>query len=113
MDISLDTFPQTGGTTTCESLWMGVPVVARVGDAVFERMSYSILNNAGLGDLVGRTTDEYVDIAVRLAADPARIGELRRTLRDRLGSSPLRDARAFSADWHAMVERAMADPVRK
>jgi predicted O-linked N-acetylglucosamine transferase (SPINDLY family) len=113
MDISLDTFPQTGGTTTCESLWMGVPVVARVGDAVFERMSYSILNNAGLGDLVGRTTEAYVDIAVRLASDPARIGELRRTLRDRLGSSPLRDARAFSADWHAMVERAMADPVRK
>ena len=113
MDISLDTFPQTGGTTTCESLWMGVPVVARVGDAVFERMSYSILNNAGLGDLVGRTTDEYVDIAVRLAADPARIGDLRRTLRDRLAASPLRDARGFSADWHAMVERAMAEPVRK
>ena len=92
---------------------MGVPVVARVGDAVFERMSYSILNNAGLGDLVGRTTDEYVDIAVRLAADPARIGELRHTLRDRLAASPLRDARGFSADWHAMVERVMADPVRK
>ena len=62
---------------------------------------------------MGRTTEAYVDIAVRLASDPARIGELRRTLRDRLGSSPLRDARAFSADWHAMVERAMADPVRK
>ncbi|MCA6302765.1 MAG: hypothetical protein IM629_12555, partial [Phenylobacterium sp.] len=113
MDISLDTFPQTGGTTTCESLWMGVPVVGRVGDAVFERMSYSILNNAGLGDLVGKTTDEYVDIAVRLASDPARIGELRRTLRDRLGASPLRDARGFATDWYAMVERAMADPVRK
>jgi predicted O-linked N-acetylglucosamine transferase (SPINDLY family) len=66
-----------------------------------------VINNAGLGDLVGRTTDEYVDIAVRLAADPARIGELRRTLRDRLSASPLRDARGFSADWHAMVERAM------
>jgi predicted O-linked N-acetylglucosamine transferase (SPINDLY family) len=113
MDISLDSFPQTGGTTTCESLWMGVPVVARVGDAVFERMSYSILNNVGLGDLVGKTTDEFVDIAVRLASDPARIGELRRTLRERLAASPLRDARGFSTDWYAMVERAMADPVRK
>jgi hypothetical protein len=50
---------------------------------------------------------------VRLASDPARIGELRRTLRDRLGASPLRDARGFSTDWYAMVERAMAEPVRK
>jgi protein O-GlcNAc transferase len=82
MDISLDTFPQTGGTTTCESLWMGVPVVTKVGPAVFERLSYSVLNNAGLGEFCARTTDEYVDIAVALAGQPERIGELRRGMRD-------------------------------
>ncbi|MEJ0069233.1 MAG: tetratricopeptide repeat protein [Pseudomonadota bacterium] len=51
IDISLDTAPHTGGTTTCETLWMGVPTVTLVGPAFFERLSYSNLSNAGLGDL--------------------------------------------------------------
>jgi hypothetical protein len=55
----------------------------------------------------------FADEPPASAADPARIGDLRRTLRDRLAASPLRDARGFSTDWHAMVERAMAEPVRK
>ena len=111
MDISLDAFPQTGGTTTCEALWMGVPVVAKRGPAVFERLSYSVLMNAGLGDLCAETTEEYVDIALKLAADPARIGELRRGMRARLRASPLGDTKQFAADYFAMIEKAVKGEV--
>lgn len=109
IDISLDTFPQTGGTTTCESLWMGVPVIARVGDAVFERLSYSVLTNVGLGDLCATTTEDYVDIAVKLAGDPARIGELRRSMRERLKASPLGQQKQFADDYYAAIETAVKD----
>ena len=69
VDISLDTFPLTGGTTTTEALWMGVPVVSLIGEAFFERLSASILANCGLGDLATEDRDEFVRIAVALAAD--------------------------------------------
>lgn len=111
MDISLDAFPQTGGTTTCESLWMGVPVVAKVGEAVFERLSYSVLMNVGLGDLCGRSTEEYIEIALKLGADHARIGELRRGMRQRLKASPLGDTRQFAADYYEMISKAVAGEV--
>ena len=107
MDISLDAFPQTGGTTTCEALWMGVPVVAKRGPAVFERLSYSVLMNAGLGDLCAETTEDYVAIALKLAADPERIGELRRGMRARLRASPLGDTQQFAADYFATIEKAV------
>ncbi|MDP3749219.1 MAG: tetratricopeptide repeat protein [Phenylobacterium sp.] len=109
IDISLDTFPQTGGTTTCESLWMGTPVITRVGDAVFERLSYSVLMNVGLGEFCARTTDEYVDIAVKLGSDPDRIGELRRGLRERLKASPLGDTKQFAADFFDMIAGAVGE----
>lgn len=111
MDISLDTFPQTGGTTTCESLWMGVPVVAKLGEAVFERLSYSVLTNVGLGDLCGRTTEEYVEIALKLGADHQRIADLRRGMRARLKASPLADTRQFATDYFDMVEKAVKSAV--
>lgn len=115
MDISLDTFPQTGGTTTSESVWMGVPVVTLVGPALFERLSYSVLMNLGLEDLCARTVDSYVEAAVRLAGDRARIVELRRTLRDRIAASPMRDSARFARDFYDAIERAVrgqagADP---
>jgi predicted O-linked N-acetylglucosamine transferase (SPINDLY family) len=108
IDISLDTFPQTGGTTTCESLWMGVPAVTLVGEAMFERLSYSILTNAGLADLCARTPDEFVEIALRLAKDPARRAELRLNLRDMLKASPLGQTKQFAADFYEMLEGAVA-----
>lgn len=103
MDIALDTFPQTGGTTTCETLWMGVPVVSLVGEAFFERLSYSNLSNAGLGDLAVETREAYVETAVRLARDTRRRGELRRTMRERLRSHPLGDAAAFTRDFQDAI----------
>lgn len=111
-DITLDPFPQTGGTTTCESLWMGAPCVTLVGEAVFERLSYSVLMNLGLGDLCAWTIEEYVDVAVRLAHDPARIAALRAGLRERMRNSPLGDTAAWARDFYAAVARTLAaEPV--
>jgi predicted O-linked N-acetylglucosamine transferase (SPINDLY family) len=103
MDVSLDTFPLTGGTTTCESLWMGVPVVSLRGEAVFQRLSHSILTNAGLGDLSTETVDDYVAKAVELAADAPRRVELRRSLRERLRASPLGQTEAFARDYFDLL----------
>jgi predicted O-linked N-acetylglucosamine transferase (SPINDLY family) len=109
MDISLDTFPQTGGTTTCESLWMGVPVVTRVGEAVFERLSYSVLMNLKLGELCARTTDEYVDIAVNLANTPEKITDFKRNLRSQMKASPLGQSKKFSHDYYAAIEKVIEE----
>jgi len=107
IDISLDCFPQTGGTTTCESLWMGAPCVTLVGESVFERLSYSTLMNLGLPELCARTLDEYVAIAASLAADPTRIAELRSTLRQRMQASPLGRTQDWARDFYAAVARTL------
>lgn len=107
MDISLDTFPQTGGTTTCEALFMGVPVVTLVGQAVFERLSYSILTNAGLADLCAHSQEEFLEMVARLAADPDRRQHMRTTLREQLKASPLGQTRQFAMDFYEMIERAV------
>lgn len=107
MDISLDTFPQTGGTTTCESLWMGVPVVTLVGPGLFERLSCSILGNAGLHDLCTGDLEGYRDAAVRLAGDVERLRKLRRELRPTLKASRLGQTKAFAADFYKMLEAAV------
>jgi protein O-GlcNAc transferase len=107
-DITLDPFPQTGGTTTCESLWMGAPCVTLVGESVFERLSYSVLTNVGLGELCAATQDEYVDIAAQLAADPARIAALRAGMRTRMRNSPLGQTKAWADDFYATVARTVA-----
>ena len=108
LDISLDPFPLTGGTTTAESLWMGVPLVSMKGKMFHERLSYSILSNAGLGDLVASDMDEYQRLAVALAADTERRRDLRTTLRDRLRSSPLGQTEQFAKDFYDMIHRAVS-----
>lgn len=107
MDISLDTFPQTGGTTTCESIWMGAPCVTLVGPALYERLSYSVLKNVGLDELCAFSRDEYVEIAVRLGSDPARIAELRSGMRERMRASPLGQEQAWAADFYDAAWRAV------
>jgi protein O-GlcNAc transferase len=110
IDISLDCFPQTGGTTTCESLWMGAPCVTLVGPSVFERLSYSTLMNLGLPELCARTVDDYVAVAAGLAADPARIAELRSGLRARMQASPLGETEQWAKDFYGAVARTLEDP---
>jgi predicted O-linked N-acetylglucosamine transferase (SPINDLY family) len=95
IDVGLDPFPYNGGTTTCEALLMGVPVVSLAGDIAVRRAGASILTNAGLPELVTRTTEAYVDVAANLAADVQRLATMRRELRARMLASPLTDLSAF------------------
>jgi protein O-GlcNAc transferase len=95
VDVGLDTFPYNGTTTTCEALWMGVPVVAMAGSMHAGRVGVSLLSNVGLPGLVSRDEDEYVRIAAGLAGDRVRLAELRAGLRQRLLASPLCDGPGF------------------
>lgn len=97
----LDTFPYTGHTTTCDALWMGVPVVTFVGRHAVARGGYSLLSNLGLEELAAKTTEEYVRIATALEADRSRLRRLHAELRGRMESSPLMDAPAFARDIEA------------
>jgi protein O-GlcNAc transferase len=106
MDVSLDTFPLTGGATTCESLWMGVPVVSLRGEALYQRLSHAILTHAGMGELSVETVDDYVACAVELAGDGGRLAGMRAGLRDRLRASPLGDAKGFVRDYFELVAGA-------
>ena len=95
IDIALDTYPYNGTTTTCEALWMGVPVVTRVGAAHVSRVGYSLLSRVGLDPLCGAGEEDYVHCAIRLAHDAGRLADLRADLRGRLRRSGLLDAARF------------------
>jgi predicted O-linked N-acetylglucosamine transferase (SPINDLY family) len=101
IDIGLDPFPYGGGTTTCDALWMGVPVVSLSGRTAVGRGGASILSSLGLQDLVARSAEEYIDIATRLAADSPRRSELRSNLRRRMQGSILMDTRKFAVSMEA------------
>lgn len=105
IDIALDPFPYPGGTTSCDALWMGVPIVTLPGITAISRGGLSILSNLQLPQLLAASPDEYVRIATELAADLPRLAELRTTLRDRMRPSPLMDARAFARDIEAAYRR--------
>jgi predicted O-linked N-acetylglucosamine transferase (SPINDLY family) len=105
-DIALDTFPYNGGATTCECLWLGVPVVSRAGTKGFARSGAAILGALGLDDLVAHSEAEYVDAAAALARDVPRLRGLQQGLRPRMRGSPLLDAAAFMRDLEAAY-RAM------
>jgi predicted O-linked N-acetylglucosamine transferase (SPINDLY family) len=101
IDIALDTFPFGGGTTSCDALWMGVPLVTLVGERAVGRGGLSILSNIGLPDLAATSSDQYVQIAAALASNLARLSELRVGLRERMQNSPLMDAPRFARNIEA------------
>ena len=91
VDIALDSFPYTGQTTTCECLWMGVPVVTLDGESHVSKVSGGILRRVGLDDCVASCVEEYVEIAVRMAGDLRGLAARREGLRTQVASSPLTD----------------------
>jgi predicted O-linked N-acetylglucosamine transferase (SPINDLY family) len=95
VDIALDPFPYTGGATTCDSLWMGLPVVTLAGSFGFGRSGTTVLVNAGLAELVAADERQYLDIALRLASAVPALCGLRAGMRERLARSPLLDAPRF------------------
>ena len=109
VDVALDPFPHSGGLTTLEALWMGVPVVTLGGDRFSARHAVTHLASAGLSDLVADSPDAYVAKAASLVADPAELSRLRGSLRDRLASSPALDGvrftRALEAAYGVMWQR--------
>jgi predicted O-linked N-acetylglucosamine transferase (SPINDLY family) len=96
IDIAVDTFPYNGTTTTCEALWMGVPVLALRGDRHAGRVSASILHYAGMPELIAETKEQYVAMAQSLAGDRDRLASLRSSLRPRMSQSPLMDVDGFT-----------------
>lgn len=96
IDIALDPFPYTGGATTCNALWMGVPVLTLEGQAVLARSGSSILRAVGLEDWIASSPDDYIARACRQGADLAALSHLRAGLRERVARSPLCDAARFT-----------------
>ena len=108
MDIALDSLPHVGGTTTCEALWMGVPTISLVGAGFPERLAWSNLSNAGVGDLAAFSVDEYVAKAEALARDRARRRELRHGLRPMIRRNPLGQAQRFVDQFYAKAAEVAA-----
>jgi len=108
IDIALDPFPFTGGLTSCEALWMGVPVVTWPQSRVVSRQTFALLSVIGLPELAAKDAEDYVRIAVTLANDKERLSALRVGMRERMRSSPLMDVAGFTRQF----ERKLIDLYR-
>ena len=109
VDIALDTFPYTGGVTTCDALFMGVRVVSLYGDRMGTRVGYNILKNIGLEKLAVRSYDEYINLNVALASDWELLKILRRTLRDMMKKSPLMNSKNYLREVEAAFKKILHD----
>lgn len=106
IDIGLDAFPYNGATTTCESLWMGVPIVTLAGHYAAARSGVSLLTSVGLPDLIAESPGQFVETATSLGRDPYRLAGLRASLRDRMMQSPLMDEPSFTRAFEAVLRSA-------
>ena len=114
IDIALDTFPYHGTTTTCEALWMGVPVVPLVGEQHHSRVGLSVLSSINATAWAAMDKADYIEKAVALTSDPAALRATRHSLRDTMRRSPLLDGRRLARDLEKALEtiwgRSPADP---
>jgi protein O-GlcNAc transferase len=106
VDIALDNYPYNGVTTTCESLYVGVPVVSLHGRNCVSRSGLSLLGTLGLGELVASIPEQYIEIAVALGSDLSRLEQLRASLRSRFEQSSLRDEKRFAANFEKLLHTA-------
>lgn len=106
IDIALDPFPYNGATTTCEALWMGVPVVTRRGMTHTSRMGASLLGAIDQKDWVAESDADFTRIVTKLATDIDSLATWRKSARDRMAASPLLDERGFTRDFEALLLRA-------
>jgi protein O-GlcNAc transferase len=106
VDIALDNYPYNGVTTTCESLYVGVPVISLHGRNGVSRSGLSLLGALGLGELAASTPEQYVEIAVALGSDLSRLEQLRSSLRARFERSSLRDEKRFTAKFEELLRTA-------
>lgn len=97
IDVALDPYFANGGTTNCDALWMGVPVLSIAGEAMISRWGAAMIGAVGLGDLVAETMDGYADLAVRLATDRGFLAAKRDGLRARMAASALMDEGGYAA----------------
>lgn len=104
IDINLDTFPYSGGTTTCHSLWMGVPVLTLPGASVTSRGGASLLSALGLTEFIAASEQDYIDIALRADRDRDRLASLRAALRERMRESPVMDGARFALNMEAAYQ---------
>lgn len=109
VDLALDPFPYSGGVTTLEAMWMGVPVVTLIGDTFAGRHSASHLTAAGLAGFCARTLDDYVTLAVDWSQRRDDLATLRSTLRQRVAASPLCDAPRFAGHLANELMRLWAE----
>ena len=116
VDVALDAHPYSGATTTCDSLWMGVPTLTLTGATSISRSTASLLHALGLNEWIARTPAEFIELGKRHAGDLQRLSALRAGLREKLQASPLMDAARFTGSlenayrgmWQAYCGRVPA-----
>lgn len=113
IDIALDPFPYNGGTTTCEALWMGVPVITQAGNRFVSRVGATILTNAGFPAWVTHSPDQYIEQAAALAADPEALSRIRAGLRGAVQHSTLGDTTQFTRRWEHALRMVWREWVRE
>lgn len=114
IDIALDPFPFTGGLTSCEALWMGIPIVTWPQSRVVSRQTFAILSAIGLPELAAQDAEDYVRIAAGLACNQEQLRGLRGTLREKMQQSPLCDVTGFTRTLeealHALYHEIVRNP---
>ena len=113
IDLGLDPFPYNGTTTTCEAMWMGVPILTLAGERHAARVGASLLTQVGLERFIARTRREYVSRAVEVAGAANELATIRASLRGRMAASPLCDAAAFARDMEAAYRSLWRDWCKK